>query len=93
MVWKRNNRDVPAEDVTRRYTRRRKVTFRLASPAEVTVRREGRLVAQAKGTDSVIFELPAGLAHEVSLRPDSGGAPTSRSVTPSDDPEQTVDLR
>ncbi len=28
MVWKRSSRDVPGEDVTRRYTLRRKVTFK-----------------------------------------------------------------
>ena len=43
----------PGEDVTRRYTLRRKVTFKSpVSPGEITVRLAGRIVAQAPITDS-----------------------------------------
>ncbi len=66
MVWKRASKEVPAEDITRRYTLRRKVTFKIAgSPGEITVRLNGKLVAQDKIAEATTFELPGDLSYEV----------------------------
>ncbi len=89
MVWRPDLRDVPAEDVTRRYTLRRKVTFRFAGPAEVTVRRLGRIVAHDHAaTDSATFELAGNLPYEVTL-----GKATPKTIKVTADPDQVIDLR
>jgi len=92
MVWKPDARDVPAEDVTRRYTLRRKVTFRFAGPAEVTVRHLGRIVAQDRATDSAAFDLPGDTAYEVLVRKPDGGE-AAKTVKLTAEPGQVVDLR
>ena len=61
LVWRPADRDYPAQDVTRRYTRRRMVTFRLPDAhqqGEITVRHAGRIVACDRIAPDVGFELP-----------------------------------
>jgi hypothetical protein len=94
MVWKRAARDVPGEDVTRRYTLRRKVTFKSpGAPGEITVRLNGRLVAQDKIADSTTFELPGDLSYEVQVRRLEGGGEISKTVKLTAEPDQVVEIR
>ncbi len=92
MVWKRASKEVPAEDVTRRYTLRRKVTFKIAgSPGEISVRYNGRLVAQDKIADSTSFELPGDLTYEVIVaRPDGE---IKQTVKLSTEPGQVIEIK
>ena len=92
MVWRRDDRGVPAEDVTRRYTLRRKVTFRSPAPGEITVRHDGRIVARDKIADAATFELPGDLSYEVQVRKD-GGEALNRTVKLSAEPDQVVEIR
>jgi hypothetical protein len=92
MVWKRTSKEVPAEDVTRRYTLRRKVTFKAAgSPGEITVRFNGRLVAQDKIADTTTFELPGDLAYEVIVDRPEGAI--KKTVKLSIDENQVVEIQ
>jgi hypothetical protein len=94
MVWKRSARDVPAEDVTRRYTLRRKVTFKSpAAPGEITVRLAGRIVAQAPIAESASFELPGNLEYQVQVRKPDGSGEVSRTVKLSAEPDQVIEIR
>ncbi|WP_435008879.1 transglutaminase-like domain-containing protein [Tundrisphaera lichenicola] len=94
MVWKRSARDVPAEDVTRRYTLRRKVRFQSPdAPGQITVRRSGRIVAQAPISDPVTFELPGDLEYQVQIRKSDGSEGPSRTVKLSAEPDQVVEIR
>jgi Transglutaminase-like superfamily len=94
MVWKRSARDVPAEDVTRRYTLRRKVTFKSPEgPGMITVRHDGRLVAQDKIADSTTFELPGDLSYEVRIERSTGGGEITRTVKLTAEPDQIVEIR
>lgn len=94
MVWKRSSRDVPAEDVTRRYTLRRKVTFwSPAAPGEITVRLAGRIVAQAPITEAASFELPGDLEYRVHVRKSDGSAEVSRLVKVTAEPGQVIEIR
>jgi hypothetical protein len=93
MVWKRSARDVPAEDVTRRYTLRRKVTFKSpGAPGEITVRLHGRLVARDRIADSATFELPGDLSYEVQLQKAEGGE-VARTIKLTAEPDQVVEIR
>ncbi len=92
MVWKRASRDVPGEDVTRRYTLRRKVTFKApGSTGEITVRLNGRLVAQDKIADSTSFELPGDLSYEVQVKKADGEI--TKTVKLSTEPDQVIEIR
>ena len=92
MVWKRSARDVPAEDVTRRYTLRRKVTFKSpGAPGEITVRLDGRLVARDRIADATTFELPGGLSYEVRIDKASGGE-IVRTIELTAEPDQVVEI-
>jgi hypothetical protein len=93
MVWRRSARDVPGEDVTRRYTLRRKVTFKSAAPGEITVRLAGRIVAHAPITDSASFELPGDLEYQVQVRKPDGSGEVSRTVKLSAEPDQVIEIR
>ncbi len=92
MVWKRTSKDVPAEDVTRRYTLRRKVTFKApGTPGEITIRYNGRLIAQDKITDTTTFELPGDLSYEVLVaRPDGE---IKKTIKLSTEPDQVVEIK
>ncbi len=92
MVWKRTSKEVPAEDVTRRYTLRRKVTFKsVGSPGEISVRLNGKLVAQDKIQDSTQFELPGDLSYEVTVvRPDGE---IKKTVQLSTEMDQVVEIK
>ncbi len=95
LVWKPSVRDYPAEDVTRRYTTRRRVTFRLpeaSAPGEITVRHDGRIVAQDRIAPATTFELPGDSAYEVQLRLDGQPSPTTRLVKLTTEPNQDVIL-
>ena len=95
LVWRTDVHDYPAVDVTRRYTTRRKVTFRLADaskPGTITVRHEGRIVAMDRIDPATSFELPGNSSYEVELRGDLSAAPTTRSVELTDQPDQVVSL-
>lgn len=95
LVWRRKDTDYPAEDVTRRYTRRRKVTFRLpdgAAPGAITVRHAGRIVAHDRIAPAATFELPGDSEYEVEVRPDGQPAPAARPVRLTLDPDQVVTL-
>jgi len=93
MVWKRSSKDVPAEDVTRRYTLRRKVTFKSPEgPGEITVRHQGRLVAQDAIADATTFELPGDSSYEVVVKKASGGE-VAKSIKLSAEPDQVVEIR
>jgi hypothetical protein len=93
MVWKRSARDVPAQDVTRRYTLRRKVTFKSPEgPGEITVRFHGRLVAQDAIADATTFELPGDTAYEVQIRKAAGGE-IARTIKLTAEPDQVVEIR
>lgn len=94
MVWRPGDRDYPAEDVTRRYTKRRRVTFRLADealPGVATVRQGGRVVAEDRLAPATTFELPGDTDYEVEFRPD-GQSPTTRAVRVTDQAEQVIPL-
>jgi hypothetical protein len=94
MVWRRSARDVPGEDVTRRYTLRRKVTFQSpAAPGEITVRLAGRIVAQAPIADNASFELPGDLEYQVQVRKLDGSGEVSRTVKLSTEPDQVIEIR
>jgi hypothetical protein len=94
MVWRRNDRSVPAEDVTRRYTLRRKVTFKSpGATGEITVRHDGRIVAQDKIVDSATFELPGDLSYEIQVRKADGTEGSTRTVKLSAEPDQVVEIR
>ena len=83
LVWRPRVADYPAEDVTRRYTLRRKVTFRLSdgsNPGEITVRHDGRIVAQDHLNPAATFELPGDTSYEVETRRDGQTTPTTRTV-------------
>lgn len=93
MVWKRSSREVPAEDVTRRYTLRRRVTFQSPDgPGQITVRHDGRIVAQNAIADSARFELPGDSTYEVTLRK-AGGVEVARTVKLTAAPDQVVEIR
>lgn len=94
MVWRPDLRDVPAQDVTRRYTLRRKVTFRSpGQPGEITVRLAGRIVARDTIADSATFELPGDLAYDVAVRKADGSGEVARSIRLSAEPDQVVEIR
>ena len=81
--------------MTRRYTMRRQVTFRLpagSQPGEITIRHDGRIVAQALIAPEAAFELPGDSAYEVELRRDGQATPTTRSVKLSLEANQVVSL-
>jgi hypothetical protein len=93
MVWKRSSREVPAEDVTRRYTLRRKVTFKsVDGPGEITVRYQGRLVAQDVISDATTFELPGDSSYEVLVKK-AGGGEVSRTIKLTAEPDQVVEIK
>jgi Transglutaminase-like superfamily len=92
MVWKRTSKDVPAEDVTRRYTLRRKVTFKApGTPGEITVRFGGRLVAQDKIADTTTFELPGDLSYEVIVARPEGAI--KKTIKLSTEANQVVEIQ
>ena len=93
MVWKRSARDVPAEDVTRRYTLRRKVTFKAAGPGEITVRQSGRIVAHAPIDGSASFELPGDREYQVQVRKPDGSGEVAKAVKLTTEPDQVVEIR
>lgn len=94
MVWKPGSREVPAEDVTRRYTLRRKVTIRSpGGPGEITVRLAGRILAQGPIADSASFELPGDLEYQIQVHKLDGSGELSRSVKLSAEPDQVVEVR
>jgi len=93
MVWKPGVSDVPAEDVTRRYTLRRKVTFRFAGPAEVTVRHLGRIVAQDRADESTAFELPGDTSYDILVRKPEGAGEVAKTVKLTAEAGQIIDLR
>ncbi len=92
MVWKRTSKEVPAEDVTRRYTLRRKVTFKIGgSPGEITVRLNGKLVAQDKVSESTSFELPGDLSYDVVIvRPEGE---IKKTIKLSTEMDQVVEIK
>jgi hypothetical protein len=92
MVWKRTSKEVSAEDVTRRYTLRRKVTFKITgSPGEISVRLNGKLVAQDKITEATTFELPGDLDYEVIVvRPEGE---IKRTIKLSTEADQVVEIK
>ena len=95
LVWRTDVHDYPAVDVTRRYTMRRKVTFRLADgspPSTITVRHDGRIVAQDHLDPATSFELPGNSSYEVELRGDAAATPTMRSIELTDQPDQVISL-
>ena len=93
MVWNRASQDVPAEDVTRRYTLRRKVTFQSPSgPGEITIRQGGRLIAQDAIDGPAHFELPGDTTYEVIIKKAIGGE-VARTVKLTAEAEQVVEIR
>jgi len=93
MVWKRSAQDVPAEDVTRRYTRRRRVTFQApGASGEITIRQNGNLVAQDRIADATTFHLPGDLPYEVQIKK-ADGAKIVRTITLSSEPDQMIEVK
>ena len=95
LVWRTDVHDYPAEDVTRRYTLRRQVTFRLpagSNPGTITIRHDGRIVAQDRVAPSTTFELPGDSAYGVDLQIDGEPSPSSRTVQLTAEPDQVVPL-
>ena len=100
LVWQPGNADYPAEDVTRRYTKRRKVTFKLPGDAtsadaparEITVRHDGRIVAHGPINPDATFELPGDSSYEVQLVVACKPAASTRTVKLSLDPDQVIPL-
>ena len=92
MVWKRADKDVPAQDVTRRYTLRRKVTFQVDGSGEITVRHQGRLVAQDAIPGATSFELPGDSSYEVVVKK-ADGEEVSRTVKLTAEADQVVEIR
>jgi hypothetical protein len=93
MVWKRSSREVPAQDVTRRYTLRRKVTFKSPDgPGEITVRQNGHLVAQDAIVEATSFELPGDATYDVQVKK-AGGGEVSKTIKLTAEPGQVVEIR
>ena len=95
LVWRTDVHDYPAEDVTRRYTMRRKVTFRLpdqSKPGTITVLLDGRIVAQDRVAPSTSFELPGDSTYVVDLQLDGEPVPAPRTVKLTAEPDQVVPL-
>jgi hypothetical protein len=92
MVWNRASQVVPAEDVTRRYTLRRQVTFKAEGPGQITIRQGGRLVAQDAIEGSTHFELPGDTTYEVVIKKADGGE-VARTVKLTTEAEQVVEVR
>ncbi len=95
LVWRPDDHAYPAEDVTRRYTMRRKVTFRLpkgSAPGSITVRHDGRIVAQSPIDPTASFELPGDTAYEVELRIACKPSQSFRMVKLTDEVDQVIPL-
>lgn len=93
MVWKPGSKEVPAEDVTRRYTLRRKVTFKIAEGSgTITVRSAGVIVARDELAPTASFELPGDSVYQVTI--DRRGAEAIvREIKLTKDNDQVVELR
>ena len=95
LVWLPDIEDYPAEDVTLRYTTRRKVTFQIADESRagiVTVRHQGRIVAQDRIAPATSFELPGDSTYLVELQLDGDSTPSPRTVQLTAEPNQVVPL-
>ena len=100
LVWARENKEVPADDVTRFYTRRRKVTLRVtdqpagdvATAAEMTIRLNGVLVAQTTADNAAGLHLAGNEKYEATLRNPTTGETRKTTFEVSDEPEQTVSI-
>ena len=95
LVWLPEIKDYPAEDVTRRYTTRRKVTFQIPDKSKagtVTVRHEGRVVAQDRVAPATSFELPGESTYLVELQLDGESTLSPRTVQITAEPNQVVPL-
>ena len=99
LVWDLKIRYVPAVDVTRFYTARRKVTFRVVDrqggqpvKAMLTVRLAGRIVAQDAVNGPATFQLAGGQTYEVEVQPRGGQARVLRKVTVSAGDDQTIEI-
>ena len=93
MVWKRGAKDVPAEDVTRRYTLRRTVAFRSAIPGEITIKQNGRIVAQSKIDGTTTFELAGDASYDVLLKPSDRSSVVSKVIKLSNESNQVSEIR
>lgn len=100
LVWARDNREVPADDVTRFYTRRRKVSLRVEDAqagapgsAEISVRLDGVLVAHTTVSETDGLYLAANETYQATLRNPEGGTALGTTFETSDEPEQIIPLR
>ncbi len=98
-IWSPDNHTVPADDVTRFYMDRKRVTLRVvdhpggqAIPAKVAIRCEGRLVAEENVHEPVAFYLAAATTYDLSLRPYHGSEEIARQVHISHDHDEAVVL-
>ena len=86
MIWSPRDRSVHADDVTRFYTARKAVTFRIVdaggapAKAELTVRLAGRIVAAAAVAGEATFNLAAGESYEIRARVADGKGQVKRDV-------------
>jgi len=93
LVWNRDIRYVAADDVTRFYTKRRKVTFENTGPAvRMTIRRGGRIVADSVVKDKTRVVLAGDTEYELQVVAVDGGTPAVRRFRLDDSQEQTIGL-
>jgi hypothetical protein len=91
---------VPADDVTRFYTARKRVTLRVVDrpggrpiPAKVAIRCGGRLIAEENVTEPVAFFLAAGTTYDLRLQPANSTAEIERQVHISPDHDEAIEVR
>jgi len=93
LVWDRKVRYVAADDVTRFYTKRRRVTFENSGPPlRMTVRRGGRIVAASVVQDKTSVVLAGDSEYDLHVVAVDGGTPAVRRFRLDDSQEQTIGL-
>ena len=94
LVWDRSIRYVAADDVTRFYTKRRQVTFENdGAPLQMTVRRNGRIVAASVVSGKADVVLAGDSEYELEVVAVDGGEPRVRVFKLAGDKGQTIRLR
>ena len=99
LVWDLKIRYVPAVDVTRFYTARRKVAFRVVDrpggkpvEARLTIRLAGRIVGHDTVKGPAVFQLAGGQTYDVEARARGGPATALRKVTLSAEQGQSIEI-
>ena len=99
MVWSWRVRDVPADDVTCFYTTRRNVTFRIGKARrdtpgmyKITVRLDGKLVAEDTVRRAASFPLAGNRQYDVRVRSLDGSDEVTRRIALTAEDNQVIDF-